>query len=107
MRRNPKASIDPIRASKRIAKAKNVMNPIVAIEAINKRNPEVAGSEVITRKTTVVPEIADESTMTKKIKASNKTADTKVLYTILFSSCLIFYALFYIHTLQYFFCLFK
>ncbi|XP_015069118.1 uncharacterized protein LOC107013753 [Solanum pennellii] len=76
MRRNPKASIDPIRASKRIAKAKNVMNPIVAIEAINK-NPKVAGSEVITRKTTLVPKIADEPTMTKKIKASNKTADTK------------------------------
>ncbi|XP_049395730.1 uncharacterized protein LOC125859916 [Solanum stenotomum] len=77
MRRNPKASIDPIRTSKRIAKAKNVMNPIVAIEAINKKNSKVAGSEVITRKTTLVPKIADEPTMTKKIKACKEAADNK------------------------------
>ncbi|XP_055826795.1 uncharacterized protein LOC129895158 [Solanum dulcamara] len=77
MGRNPKASIDPIRVSKRIAVAKSVINPIVAVEAIPKKNPKVAGSEGFTSKTELVPKIAHEPTKTKKIKAIREAKDNK------------------------------
>ncbi|KAF3628023.1 hypothetical protein BC332_09398 [Capsicum chinense] len=72
MRRNLKDDIEPIRMSKRIAEAKSVMNPIVAVEArvVSKMKPKIAaaGFERVIRKPKLVPEIVHIEPVTKKKK---------------------------------------